>query len=44
MDGTEPIKIAGIKVPPEQRTPLVESLLRVITRTGYPLDASAPYM
>ena len=29
MDGTEPIKIAGIEVPPEQRTPLVEALLQV---------------
>jgi hypothetical protein len=30
MDGTEPIRIAGIEVPPEQRTPLVEALLRII--------------
>ena len=30
MDGTKPIKIAGIEIPPEQRTPLVESLLRMI--------------
>src|SRR3990167_4862606 len=30
MDGAEPIRIAGIEVPPEQRTPLVEALLRVI--------------
>lgn len=30
MDGSEPIKIAGIEVPPEQRTPLVEALLRLI--------------
>jgi hypothetical protein len=30
MDGTEPIKIAGIEVPAEERTPLVDRLLRVI--------------
>ena len=30
MDGTEPIRIAGIEVPPEQRTPFVEGLLRLI--------------
>jgi hypothetical protein len=32
MDGTESIKIAGIEVPPDQRTPLVEDLLRVIAQ------------
>jgi len=30
MDGSEPIKIAGIEVPLEERTPLVSGLLRVI--------------
>ena len=30
MDGAQSITIAGIEVPPEQRTPLVESLLRVL--------------
>jgi len=30
MDGTEPIKVAGIEVPAEERTPLVDRLLRVI--------------
>lgn len=30
MDGPGPIKVAGIEVPAEQRTPLVERLLRVI--------------
>jgi len=30
MDESEPIKIAGIKVPAEERTPLVDRLLRVI--------------
>jgi hypothetical protein len=30
MDGTEPIKITGIEVPAEERTPLVDRLLRVI--------------
>ena len=32
MDGAEPIKIAGIEVPPEERTPLVEHLLRIIAQ------------
>jgi len=30
MDGSEPIKVAGIEVPAGERTPLVEHLLRVI--------------
>ena len=30
MDGSEPIKVAGIEVPAEERTPLVDHLLRVI--------------
>ncbi len=30
MDGIEPIKVAGIEVPAEARTPLVDRLLRVI--------------
>jgi hypothetical protein len=30
MDGSEPIRIAGIEVPAEERTPLVDHLLRVI--------------
>jgi hypothetical protein len=30
MDGPEPIKVAGIEVPAEERTPLVDHLLRVI--------------
>ena len=30
MDGSEPIKAAGIEVPAEERTPLVDILLRVI--------------
>ncbi len=30
MDGSEPIKVAGIEVPPEEQTPLVVNLLRVI--------------
>jgi hypothetical protein len=30
MDGTTPIRIAGIEVPAEERTPLVDRLLRVI--------------
>jgi len=30
MDGSEPIKVAGIAVPAEERTPLVDHLLRVI--------------
>ena len=30
MDGTEPIKCAGIEVPMEERTPLVDRLLRAI--------------
>jgi hypothetical protein len=30
MDGSEPIKAAGIEVPAEERTPLVDRLLRVI--------------
>jgi len=30
MDGAKPIKIAGIEVPAEERTPLVDHLLRVI--------------
>ena len=38
MDGTEPIKIAGIKVPPEQRTPFVEGLLRVIAQQQVEID------
>jgi hypothetical protein len=38
MDGTEPIKIAGIKVPPEQQTPFVEALLRVIAQQQVEID------
>ena len=38
MDGAKPIKIAGIEVPPEQRTPLVESLLRVIAQQQAEID------
>ena len=38
MDGTKPIKIAGIEVPPEQRTPFVESLLRVIAQQKLEID------
>jgi Transposase IS66 family len=38
MDGTEPIKITGIEVPPEQRTPFVESLLRVIAQQQLVID------
>jgi hypothetical protein len=38
MDETEPIKIAGIEVPPEQRTPFVESLLRVIAQQQLVID------
>jgi hypothetical protein len=30
MDGAEPIKVAGIEVPAEERTPLVDRLLRMI--------------
>jgi hypothetical protein len=30
MDGSQPIKVAGIEVPAEERTPLVDHLLRVI--------------
>ena len=30
MDGAKPIKIGGIEVPAEERTPLVDHLLRVI--------------
>jgi len=30
MDGSEPIKVAGIEVPGEERTPLVDRLLRLI--------------
>jgi hypothetical protein len=30
MDGPRPIKIGGIEVPAEERTPLVDHLLRVI--------------
>ena len=30
MDGAEPIKVAGIEAPDEERTPLVDRLLRVI--------------
>jgi hypothetical protein len=30
MDGAKPIKIAGVEVPAEERTPLVDRLLRVI--------------
>jgi hypothetical protein len=30
MDGSEPIKVAGIGVPAEERTPLVDHLLRMI--------------
>lgn len=30
MDGAKPIKIAGIEIPAEERTPLVDALLRVI--------------
>jgi hypothetical protein len=38
MDGAEPIKIAGIEVPPEQRTPLVESLLRLVAQQQAEMD------
>jgi len=38
MDGAEPIRIAGIEVPPEQRTPLVEALLRVIAQLQAEID------
>lgn len=38
MDGTEPIKVAGIEVPPELRTPFVESLLRVIAQQQLEID------
>jgi hypothetical protein len=38
MDGAEPIKIAGIDVPPDQRTPLVDSLLRVIAQQQAEID------
>jgi hypothetical protein len=38
MDGAEPIKIAGIEVPPEERTPLVESLLRLIVQQQAEID------
>jgi len=30
MDGAKPIKVAGIEVPAEERTPLVDRLLRII--------------
>ena len=30
MDGSQPIKVAGVEVPAEERTPLVDHLLRVI--------------
>ncbi len=30
MDESEPIKVAGIEVPAEDRTPLVDRLLRII--------------
>jgi len=30
MDGSEPIKVAGVEVPAEERTPVVDRLLRVI--------------
>jgi hypothetical protein len=30
MEGKEPIKVGGIEVPPEERTPLVEMLLKVV--------------
>jgi len=30
MDEAEPIKVAGIEVPAEDRTPLVDRLLRII--------------
>ena len=30
MDGSQPLKVAGIEVPAEERTPLVDHLLRVI--------------
>ena len=38
MDGAEPIKIAGIEVPPGQRTPLVDSLLRLIAEQQAEID------
>jgi hypothetical protein len=38
MDGTKPIKVAGIEVPPGQRTPFVESLLRVIAQQKLEID------
>ena len=41
MDGSKPIKIAGIEVPAEERTPLVERLLRVIEEQQAEIQASA---
>jgi len=38
MDGAEPIRIAGIEVPPEQRSPLVESLLRLLAQQQAEID------
>jgi hypothetical protein len=38
MEGAKPIKIAGVELPPEQRTPLVESLLRVIAQQQAEID------
>jgi hypothetical protein len=32
MNGDEPVKVAGIEIPPEERTPLVEQLLRLIAQ------------
>jgi hypothetical protein len=34
MDESKPIKVAGIEIPAEERTPLVDCLLRVIQQQG----------
>jgi hypothetical protein len=34
MDGNKPIKVAGIEIPAEEQTPLVERLLQVIAQQG----------
>ena len=41
MDGSEPIKVAGIEVPAEERTPLVDRLLRVIEEQQAEIRATA---
>jgi len=38
MDGAKPITIAGIEVSPEERTPLVEQLLRIIAQQQAELE------